>query len=487
VPILVLPLVVAGCSGSGDPAQSSGRPSVPDSTLAVEGGTSGHFDTTVRNALDDVFAFWRAEYPTLSGGTPLPPLSGGLFSVDASSVVTTHVVPGKAGQVACLKKSPDFIIDNAAYCSADDSIVWDRADHHLVSVLDRTYGDLLVALVFAHEFSHGIQAADRLDVDPQHKQPTIKTELQADCSAGAFIAHAQAGGAPHFAPTAADVDRALSGLLLLSDNTPTSQREITHGNGFDRLSAFDGGFRKGLSYCFSTSYLDGTTYTQRPWAQDADYGDGGNESLSLVLNAAPAVPKTPTSGGGLQPDLNLFWRTTAQAEGKTWQDVQIRQAAHPPCAPSARFGYCPDDDTVYYDTDFASSAYYSLTVRDVDPATADVSLMKNQPADFALGTLFAVGWAMAARHQLLGEGLTDEAALLGAVCLSGAYAKDINLTRDAPPRHIFIMSPPDMDEATYAVLNLVGRPEAYGARGTTGIQRVESFIQGYAGGVAACS
>jgi len=89
VPILVLPLVVAGCSGSGDPAQSSGRPSVPDSTLAVEGGTSGHFDTTVRNALDDVFAFWRAEYPTLSGGTPLPPLSGGLFSVDASSVVTT--------------------------------------------------------------------------------------------------------------------------------------------------------------------------------------------------------------------------------------------------------------------------------------------------------------------------------------------------------------------------------------------------------------
>jgi hypothetical protein len=94
---------------------------------------------------------------------------------------------------------------------------------------------------------------------------------------------------------------------------------------------------------------------------------------------------------------------------------------------------------------------------------------------------------MAARHQLLGEGLTDEAALLGAVCLSGAYAKDINLTRDAPPRHIFIMSPPDMDEATYAVLNLVGRPEAYGARGTTGIQRVESFIQGYAGGVAACS
>jgi hypothetical protein len=38
-----------------------------------------------------------------------------------------------------------------------------------------------------------------------------------------------------------------------------------------------------------------------------------------------------------------------------------------------------------------------------------------------------------------------------------------------------------MDEATSAVLSVVGTDQAFGARGTTGFERVQAFIKGYNG------
>jgi hypothetical protein len=43
-----------------------------------------------------------------------------------------------------------------------------------------------------------------------------------------------------------------------------------------------------------------------------------------------------------------------------------------------------------------------------------------------------------------------------------------------------------MDEATSAMLNLVGDAATYGARGTTGLQRIQSFVKGYNGGLSVC-
>ena len=36
------------------------------------------------------------------------------------------------------------------------------------------------------------------------------------------------------------------------------------------------------------------------------------------------------------------------------------------------------------------------------------------------------------------------------------------------------------------MLSLVGDPKAFGARGTTGLDRVQAFIKGYSGGLSAC-
>jgi hypothetical protein len=87
------------------------------------------------------------------------------------------------------------------------------------------------------------------------------------------------------------------------------------------------------------------------------------------------------------------------------------------------------------------------------------------------------------RQQLFGRSTDDASALSAAICYTGAYAKDINVTDSS---NTFTLSPPDMDEATSAMLNLVGLDQAYGARGTTGLQRVQSFVKGYGGGLSVC-
>jgi len=170
------------------------------------------------------------------------------------------------------------------------------------------------------------------------------------------------------------------------------------------------------------------------------------------------------SHDGLLPNLNAFWRAKAKTIGKSWSDVAVVEADHPKCGATAQsdFGYCPDDNTVYYSHKIATSAYSF--------------------GDYALGTMFTYGWGLAVRHQLFQRSLDDKPALLAAGCYSGAYAKSVNVDN----ANGFALSPPDMDEAATAVMTLVGHPEAFGDRGTTGLDRIDSFTLGYFGDLPAC-
>jgi predicted metalloprotease len=387
-------------------------------------------------------------------------------------------VKGDAAKEGCLAKSAKTIVNNAFFCFVDDSIAWDRNQDHLVPVLAEKYGPLLIALAFAHEFGHALQFRTgnyKLDL------PTIDFESQADCAAGAFLDSIVKNQAAHFRSTPEELDQALNGYLQVRDSTPTSPDDISHGNGFDRLSAIDDGVMHGPTFCYSKDYFN-RKYTERPFVRDSDYQSGGNESLEQVLDPSPVVASG--GGGGLQPDLNRFWKAAAKSIGKDWSDVKIAEAAHPKCGASAtsEFGYCPDDNTVYYSKAEAEKAYNSLADKKVDRNTHKVSLQENQPADFALGTLFTVGWGMAVRHQLFKRSNDGPDALLAASCYTGAYAKDVNVDSG----RTFLLSPPDMDEATSAMLNLVGLDSTYGARGTTGLQRIQSFVKGYQGGLSVC-
>jgi predicted metalloprotease len=168
--------------------------------------------------------------------------------------------------------------------------------------------------------------------------------------------------------------------------------------------------------------------------------------------------------------------------------VSIMEAAHPACAVSgvSEFDYCPSDNKVYFSTTFAEAAYNSLPGVQVDSSTGNATLVFKQPGDFALGNLFAIGFGLAVRAQFFSGTMDNGAALLAASCYSGAYAKDINVPPGSDPKKPITLSPGDLDEGASSMLSLVGDPKAFGARGTTGLDRVQAFITGYSGGLHAC-
>jgi predicted metalloprotease len=467
-------LALASCASVID-----GHPHLGNAAAAnikVHGDSGDSFDTTVKNALSDIMDFWHVEYPKVSGGKPFRPLKGGLYSVDGLKVAQLgNPDAGKAE--ACIAKNPNFIIDNGAYCLLDDSIAWDRAPSHLFGQLAQHYGSLMVALIFAHEMGHAISY--RLGVFNRTGLRTIDTESQADCAAGAWAAYALKGNAAHFRDiTPQKVDAALEGFLDGRDATPGAPQDVSHGNGFDRLSALADGIAKGATYCFSDGYFASRVYTERPFTDPRDYAAGGNAPLADVL--------APNSQNYFVKDLNRFWKSAAKSIGKTFQPVKIAEADQPPCASGTeQFGYCPDDNTVYYNRGFAQLVYDSLPGVDFDQSNGDVTLLFNQPADYALGVLFAIGWGMAVRHQLFDRSLDDHDALMAAVCYTGAYSKDVNVAAGTPGK-LITLSPADLDEATSALLDQVPQSKAFGARGSTGLDRIQAFVKGYRAGLSGC-
>lgn len=467
-------LVVAGCStvtqGAGSPQRARLAPTAGAASLPIKGDGGTRFDQLVRNALTDVEQFWARAYPTLSGGTALKPLAGGVYSVETNK-------PNE--QNACLKAQPRAANNNAFYCQLDDSFAYDRVG--LVKILADQLGDNFVPLVFAHEFGHLIQNRLR-----KSNHASIYLESQADCASGAFMAAESGVGTVtlknvHFGISPSNLDALMVGMILLRDYSPHSSSDSgSHGDGFDRISAFSDGFSNGVKYCYSNAWYN-RKFTERAYTLDSDYQSGGNESLAKVLDPAP-VTASGSGGGGLQPSLNDFWTKAFRTINRTFKPVSIKQADAPPCGPTgSEFDYCASDNTVYFSTKFATAAYYSVPVLVQDPTTGVVSIQQNSAADYALGAMFAYGWGLAVRSQL---GLSTDTAvgLLGASCYVGAYSQTINVDS----AKVFELSPPDMDEATVAVLRIVGQDTALGDRNTTGFQRISAFKKGYFGGLTVC-
>jgi predicted metalloprotease len=472
--LLIALALTIGCA-AGCTSTIAGQGQINPLGMPVHGDSGDRFDNEVKIALADVTMYWQDTYPTIAHGAKLPPLKGGLYSVDGANVVATNTTPSSARGNKCLQRRLSFIVDNAAYCQLDDSIIWDRGTDHLLPVLTQRYGPTLTALVFAHEFGHAVQ--HRLHIDVGNGVRTIDIESQADCAAGAFAGAALAGKASHVHITTADLDRALDGYFQVRDSTPDTPSDATHGNGFDRINALQLGIEHGARYCFSPSYLHDRTYTERGYVDPTDYYAQGNQPLAVML-----------SRNGIAPDLNRFWLQAGSKINETFHNVRLARADHPQCGSAdaaSQFGYCPNDNTVYYSNAFAQKAYYSITDIVVNRHDATVSLQPHQPGDYALGFLMAVAWGMAARAQFFHRSTTDHDALVAAICYAGAYSEDINRAQTSPT-HKYVLSPPDMDEATAAALGLVDLNTAFGARGTTGLDRVRAFVNGYTGGLASC-
>ena len=166
------------------------------------------YDDFVRRALNDIEGWWATQYPALYGG-PFEPLAGGVF---AAYPARTTPIPG------CESSEPtpyeDIALFSAFYCPDGDFIAYDDGDgpDSVLFNLAAEFGPSILGVVFAHEYGHAVQSRAGI---LRPTLPTIYGEQQADCFAGAWVAHVRAGGSQVITFTDEEVRTGLVAMITV--------------------------------------------------------------------------------------------------------------------------------------------------------------------------------------------------------------------------------------------------------------------------------
>jgi len=443
--ISVLAIGAGGCAQGlqGNGQYSGNVRTVADADIEIKGlpdGKKTDVDVIAGNAIADIQRYWTEQFPKVFNGRRYEGPKGGLYSVD----------PSVNQDVPCVS-SPSQIRGNAFYCPPKDVVAWDRVD--LFPSLKEKFSPFLIAMVLAHEWGHVIQA--KSGVEPAR---TIVRETQADCYAGGWTRSTLEGQAPHFQIERAELDNALAGYLLFRDPIgAAASDQDAHGNGFDRISAFQEGFEQGPVHC--AKFTDDRNFTEIRFTDPTDLGRGGN----LPLDDQPNEPGAITAGF---TDLNSTWPGLFKdLFGKDLSKPRAEQYAegdNVTCGGSpVRQGvlYCASNNTIFYDTE---------ALRNVSTKTKD--------SDYAPMTLAGIAYAQAVETQA-SRSTAGKGGLLRAICLDGGYTAVV--TRRSPQDRGLRLSPGDLDEAIQSLLFYAGLDNFFGARGTSGFDRVQAYRQGF--------
>jgi predicted metalloprotease len=350
---------------------------------------------------------------------------------------------------------------NAFYCGIEDTIQWDAEG--LMIPLFEEFGDFTVALVLAHEWAHAIQARFGFD---DFSNPTIVSELQADCLAGAWTARIDNGESDLLRLEPGDLEEAMAGFLLIGDQIGTAPGGPTaHGGSFDRLTAFFDGFNDGVARC-------------------ATYEDVDPEVVFIPLQPTD----DPTDGGDLDYEdtapflidaLEVFWALAYPTlTGDEWTPVtsaipyRPSSSDFPDCGgvtlePAFYAGnafYCPADDFVAWDDEGLFPALYT------------------EIGDFAIGLVLANEWGRAAQVRA-GLPIDTPEAQVQVDCLAGVWTAA--MIPGDNPMGIFL-SAGDLEEGIAGFLQLSAIPGEDGAGAVGAFDRFEAFKDGFFDGAAAC-
>lgn len=432
----------------------------PPTDLDIEGAEDSEVNAVAANAIVDLEDFWATAFPEAYDGEEYEKLSGGLFAVDSGT---------DPQGLPCDPESIDAVLQNAYYCPPDDAVVWDQEG--LLPDLSSRYGDFTVAVVLAHEWGHAIQERAAQTADPDLAQePTVVTELQADCFAGAWVRHVTEADGSRFEVNTDQLDQSLAGILSLRDAPGSSAEDPNaHGSGFDRVGGFQEGFEEGVTRCAEYTEGDPAPY-QFPFTSEADLQNGGD---------LPLEGTDPTDDPGITdlvfPSLDAYWTDTFPeiSGGEEWdpmgEPVRFTADDPPECNGNEVSDYslfiCIPDRYVGFDLETALSEAY------------------DQNGDFGVATLFATQYGLDIADQLGGE-VDDVTATLRADCYAGSWTAAI-LPPDPPEDYQLILSPGDLDEAVAVLLAV--RSEADRARTGPGFDRVRAFRRGVLSGAEECA
>src|SRR5262245_7932354 len=369
---------------------------------APAGGAAEPYDAGIDATIADVQSYWAETMPAVYGADYEPIPADRLIPYSQSNP------PPACGGYGTTPYSE--VAGNAFYCSEGDFVAWDEQE--LLPRLTEEFGAFAPALVLAHEWGHAVQA--RIGFETYQ---TVYMEQQADCFAGSWSAHVASGESDlHLAD--ADLDTALAGFLQLRDPSGVDgSQQGAHGNGFDRVRAFQDGYEGGAEVCADYAN-DPPRVTESAYTSRTDYLNGGDMGLAELLPA-------------MQDSLSSYWDTEPSVVAYDAPDAPTCDGDTDGGVLSDAVTYCPSTNTIAYDRATLQQVHGSI-------------------GDFAAGVLLAAEWSSAVQHAEGHElGTTD--ARRTADCLTGAYASSLdenNSTYNSTPTSSrdITLSPDDLDE-----------------------------------------
>lgn len=453
--------------GTGDGAASPGTsPLEPsdDSTPPPPGGqgiidfgdgkSPQSYDNFLNAAFADITSFWADNFESLYG-TPFVPVNG----IYAMYPERTDLPESCEGPIQYAD-----VEGNAFYTTCGDVIAYDDAT--LLPQLVDDLGDAAVGVVAAHEYAHAIQArAGVLDLG----LPTIDTEQQADCFAGAWAAHVASGGSDTLRFDDRDVKGGIIAMIEVRDppGIDVATDPSGHGSAFDRVGAFQEGFLRGITRC--ADFIDNPNpRVDLVFLDQQDAASGGNLAYAEIAAALPKALDTfwaPTLAGSdiafTPPTLTPFDPDSVPAcDGRAADDL-VNDAT-----------FCQDSNTILYDEAYARELYQRL-------------------GDLSFGYPIAVAYSDAVQVAL-SSALTDEERALLNDCLVGAWIRDIiptvqpdgTISATNPDQEI-LLSAGDLDEAVSTAVAL-GDEASDTDRNGTAFDKIDAFRAGVLGGLQAC-
>jgi hypothetical protein len=227
---------------------------------------------------------------------------------------------------------------------------------------------------------------------------------------------------------ASSLDNSLGAMIFVRDQPGSDPgAELAHGNGFDRVRAFQDGVDRGIEYC--ATYIDDPPFISELPFEGEDVANQGNlpfdEVTDLVIE-----------------DLDDFF-------GDNVDDFD---------GPGDPFDFVPEDD---------------------------LEDLHGEIGDGAVATVFGMIWAQRAQ-EATDQDLDGEGPLLQRSCLVGAWLGDI--LRDQQDDQVdrpsgVSLSPGDLDETIITFLKLM---EEAGSTGGVAFEAIADMRQGVFGGLEDC-
>jgi predicted metalloprotease len=429
--------------------ESGLRPDAPKSDLQVRNVTGSEEDRLATAAIADIVRYWTDTLPADFGGQKFETVKS-LLSYDAKGEDQETGCGGTKKQV------------NAFYCSADDSVAWDRGV--LLPSLRERFGPMSVVTVLAHEFGHAIQfrLGEKAGIDKG--TPAIVKEQQADCFTGGYFRWMAEGTSEFFrVSTAEGLNQVLASMFFIRDQAGSSATgRDAHGTAFDRTYAFQAGFEKGPKECAGMTVENiKARITEQPFSKQ-DTKSQGEARIDQPLV------------GLLQKSLDQAFQR-AGVPGPKIVDQGGSCPAGPNTAPAS---YCPDTNTVSIDMP-ALARLGQPVDRQAEQEGKDPGGM----GDFAAFSEIASRYTLGIQKGV-GAPLDNANAGLRTSCLVGAWAAAANR-----PGNQLRLSPGDLDEAIADLLlprSLVAA-DVNGNQVANGFARVASLRHGYLEGSSTCT